>query len=343
MCLYKLCINDVDCQSLFYSQILESWYSLFSRSPNTVKDIVNTQIWYNTFIRVDGKPVHYQDWSDKNILFVGQILSNTGCLLPKFELEQKYNLNIRVMDYNSLVHSIPREWKNAVKDKAVHNVMDKSWSTKMFIKSIACNIDNLHCKDFYWEFVSMISELPKSEHKWSEYTNTENICWQDIYAIPYSITRETYLQSFQYKIQHRFYPCNYTLSIWYKEHSNECTQCGNVDYLEHFFYLCGNVNLLWKSIINWWKNMLGCTIMLCCNDVIFGISNGNEDPVIDVMNLTILYAKYYIHMRKSNNDDIFFPDFLLFVKQKLEVEKMYCEINNINTFDKKWKVLYEHL
>ena len=316
---------------------------MYSSSPSTVKEIVNTRLWDNKFICIDNKPVHYNSWSVNCINLVGHIFKTDGTVMTKVEIENKYNFTIKDMDYNSLVHAIPTEWKKLLKGKNAVMYIHADYCYKIHINKVAYNVSTLKCKDFYWEFVSSRSELPKSEEKWAKYLEAEQLCWEDYYTIPFKVTRETYLQSFQYKIFHRFYPCNYTLSIWYEDHSANCKHCTAIDYLEHFFFTCNNVKAFWLAIENWWSNTLNVTINLSTADAIFGIQNVDNDNNIDVLNLTILLAKYYIHVKKSNDQDLCLFEFIKLVKDKLEIEKAVCKIAFNDTFDKRWSFFYEML
>ena len=47
--------NPVQNSSLFYNQVLESWYTFFSISPTTINEILNEKLHYNKFITIGGK------------------------------------------------------------------------------------------------------------------------------------------------------------------------------------------------------------------------------------------------------------------------------------------------
>ena len=337
----KLDTRYIQIKSPFYLQMLQHWYTLFSRQPGNLIGIFSASLWNNCHICIDGKPVYYKSWSEKGIKLYGNIIGKNGNLLTKEEMENRYSFKIKQMDYNSLIHAIPSEWK--IKSKGTQPVIQTQLCDKIYINKVARNISTLCCKDLYWEFVSMTSMSPKSEQKWSKYLNAESFIWQDIYVIPYNVTRETVIQSFQYKILHRFYPCNYTLSVWYKDQSPHCNQCNEVDLPEHFFFHCKHVQHLWLAIENWWRNILEVTFKLDVNTVIFGIPRTTEDTIIDIMNYCILYAKYFIHQKKVANEDIFFLEYIKLIKNKLEVEKMTCTLKQDPTFEKKWAVFYDLL
>ena len=96
--------------------------------------------------------------------------------------------------------------------------------------------------------------------------------------IPYTVCSETAIQSFQFKIFHRFYPCQYMLSLWYKDQNPMCTYCNtDIDYIEHTFHFCPRSILFWKSLQKWWYNTIGVTFDLAVRNVIFGINNTHKD------------------------------------------------------------------
>ena len=204
-------------------------------------------------------------------------------------------------------------------------------------------IEKVTCKDVYWEYVKKIRMTPTAQSKWSKYVNTEDIVWKDHYVIPYVVCKETALQSFQYKILNRFYPCQYTLSLWYKDQQSNCIDCNDIDHLEHHFYECNHVYRFWTAVENWWKITLQMSIPLNAKHVLFGMPNPNEDKIIDVLNLCILYGKWYISECKKNNTQLFLPNYIRMVKGKLTTEKTLSCIQGDESFEKRWLDFYEQL
>ena len=234
ICMSKLDIKYVHVHSPFYRQVLEFWYALYSREPESLSNIANFVLWDNKFILVDDKPVHFENWCARGIRYVGNILNGEGYILSKEELENKNNVRIKQMEYNSLIHAIPKHWLHHVKGNNVE--IGDDLASKILIGKKRKDIKDVTCKDIYWEYILNIGELPKSEKKWNSYLHMENTHWQDHYVIPFNVCRETSLQTFQYKIFHRFFPCNYTLSIWYKDKNKVCNYCNETDYLDHYFF-----------------------------------------------------------------------------------------------------------
>ncbi len=183
-------------------------------------------------------------------------------------------------------------------------------------------------------------EKPKAELKWNKYLHTENVIWQDLYCIPYIVSRETNVQTFQYKIFQRFYPCNYTLSIWYKDHGPICSVCKNAtDYIEQRFYYCTESSVFWNHLQKWWYNTLCVTIKLDVLSVLFGISNPDGDNLLHFINYCILYGKWYLHVCITNDKDKFILTFVTQIKKCLIVEKT-CEMNNDKSFNDRFLEFY---
>ncbi len=158
---YKLDSKYIDVHSVFYKQIIDIWYHFYSKKPVTVNDIVNTSIFHNKIFLIDGKPVFYNQWYKAGIQVLGDILNANGQLLSKRRLEQKFNIEIKQMDYNSLIHCIPKEMLNSIKDKSFNKSLDST--VYVVINNKSMSLEKLKCKDIYWEYIREISEIPKAE------------------------------------------------------------------------------------------------------------------------------------------------------------------------------------
>ncbi len=332
---YKLDIEKIKFNSDFYKQVFEYWYEIYSIEPKTTTEILQMELWHNKRILVANTPIFYSTWSRNGIDTIGDIVDENGSIMTKENIELLYHTHVKQMEYNSLIHCIPKQWMNVLRSRT--NIKQKVCYDKeliyVLINGRKRNVMDLYCKDIYWIFIKKIAELPAAEEKWSKYINTDYIVWQDHYCIPYNVCQETALQSFQYKVFQRFYPCNYTLSVWYKDHNSECTICKNgVDYLEHFFYYCKETEKFWKSLQQWWHNTIETTIVLDPMSVLFGISNPDNDNTLHFINYCILYGKWYLHECKTQNKEIFLLTFIKKLKGYLEVLKTLCDIKNDTFF-----------
>lgn len=329
--------------SPFYVQLIDSWYKLYCKEPETVNDIVNETLWLNSYIRVDNKPVFYKEWRQHGIETFMDILDAEGKFLSPQVLEHKFNTTIDIMKFNSLKSAIPKAWKRALQ---LHEglIFVKNEQLQVMINQIFKNFKDLRCKDFYNEFISQKYSKPSCENKWQESFPHINIDWKQVYSLPYIVARETFLQSFQYQVINRYLPCNVLLYKWTKVQSDKCSQCNERDTIVHFLYDCTSLFPFWNSFDIWWHNVYKFHIQLTNSDIIFGLPNENKDVVIDVLNYCILFAKHFIYTRKVHDSDISFALFHKQLKHRIEIERyIIVSQKNINVFNEKWNRLLTSL
>ena len=90
--------------------------------------------------------------------------------------------------------------------------------------------------------------------------------WSPILKRTFYITKEPYLQSFQYKILNRILNTNENLYKWKIQNSNECKLCG--DSVEHRIFYCNKSKSFWTKLKNWMIDNLGYGFELTVCEVI---------------------------------------------------------------------------
>ena len=195
---------------------------------------MSEKVAYNKYILIGGKVIDY-NFS----ILVKTIITRINDLLissrfkTKEELEAKYNCNVSILHYNSLISSIPTEWKRKLKgDKG-------SCLTNADISHLTINIKQLTNKIVY-ESLTYKHSAPSAEMKW------EN--WKFIYSLPSLVTKNIKLHSLQYQIVHRYFACHYNLNIWNIGDDPTCPYCSEMDTIEHYFYYCKESALVWESL-----------------------------------------------------------------------------------------------
>ena len=201
----------------------------------------------------------------------------------------------------------------------------------------------MFCKQFTNIFVSNSCLKPAAEKKRLKYLSVDRLDWSECYKQSFSITQNTTLQSLQYRILHRFYPCNYLVAKWSEEVQDMCYHCNSKDLLEHYFFECKKLNLFWNGLTKWWLNNLGCTFKLTAENVIFGLDNENKDKMIDIVNYCILIAKSFIAKCKKNDYEITLYEYMRLLKNNLEVELLHCKLYNKESNYNKLQLLYDVL
>ena len=139
-------------------------------------------------------------------------------------LETKFNSNINVLEYQSLIDAILAKWKQEITadPNARNYYMFHDGNIK--INNNIVKLEELITIQIYWLLLERITERPTSESKWLEKTFV--IFLKETGPIvTYSLTKDTRILSFHFKVTPRTLACNYNLKTWKIIDSNSCTLC----------------------------------------------------------------------------------------------------------------------
>ena len=86
------------------------------------------------------------------------------------------------------------------------------------------------------------------------YLKEQNLNPRAVYKLPFKITIENKLRSFQFKIIQNVIPTNQGLWKMNIKASPQCEQCNfPTETTIHMFFECPAVKLFWKDVLNWWN------------------------------------------------------------------------------------------
>ena len=152
----------------------------------------------------------------------------------------------------------------------------------------------------YTHLIKQKTKPPTSLNVWIDlYPFLEILNWGDIFQLPYKITKEAYIHSFQYKVLNRILNCNYNLHKWGIKDSPLCIYCTSLDTIQLHLYECEECKKFWKGIEEWIHEKLQVKFHFAICDIIFGFPL-TDDPVFQVLNFIIMYANHYINNKRSN-------------------------------------------
>jgi len=208
----------------------------------------------------------------------------------------------------------------------------KEENVVIYVDNIKYDIEKWKCKNYYWTLIAGKKVVPSCKLKWIEvFPKMEELDakdWSTIFSIPFKCARETSIQSFQYKLNHRIVACNkWLFNITIKD-SDQCEYCQCIDTIIHFFIECEKVSQFWKIFFKWWNNLAEIKINVLSNElreiIIFGFPSPNDH--ITVLNYCLLVAKMFIYKQRLFNDNnIDFFTYLVIVKQKMKIEQIICK------------------
>jgi len=162
------------------------------------------------------------------------------------------------------------------------------------------------------------------------------------YCVPFNFIRDTKVQSMQYKLLHNFYPCNLKLYHWKIRDNSYCNYCNSVDNINHHFFECNEMVIFWNSLEMWWRQ----TCTNCFDNKIRNILLGiiGKQCHKPQLNYIILAAKFYIYRTKYLCKRTFFLDFLVELKNKLEMERFILSKNGkFVNFLMMWSDIFDNI
>ncbi len=163
-----------------------------------------------------------------------------------------------------------------------------------------------------------------------------------IYKMPYLMTKDTKIISFQFKITHRILACGKQLYIWKIDKTKNCPSCGEIDTIEHYLVDCKLVRHFWTTIITWLENATNVKFLIYTPEVIFGIPNEEKDMVLDHYNFVLLLAKYYVYKTKQAQKTVDAFMFLRECKHELTIkEEAALMMDKLDKFEQHWGTLYD--
>ena len=241
-------INEQDIKTLFpktdfFQDILIAWSKI--NFDNTEKiNIGKELLWNNSYIKNNGMPLFNPVWYNRGIQYIEQIYDfrkkdffNFNDIVNLYDMPNKYFLF-----YNTLVASIPKEWKTKLKTEKI-NIQR---SETLLLQSIK----KKHLNKYL--YVKQFQNEPKinlrQEEKWAIIFNDIHLDWKNIYLTPIQATIDTKLRDFQYKFIMRIIPTNTFLFKCKISNSNLCDFCNrNIETIKHLFWECQHSQHFWSQ------------------------------------------------------------------------------------------------
>ena len=204
----------------FYNEMFIVWMDINFIVPNDNDEICRQPLWNNSNLQSDGECFNYNRWKRNNINFVQDIVTTNGNIMSKSDLENKYGITCRLLEYERLLRATPKEWKVKLKkNKTLNKNYYVFHECNIRLQGVIHKLEVVSTKQIYWHFVDIISLRPTSEAKWNKK-----------------------------KITHRILACNYNLEIWNIRQNNRCDYCKEIDTIEHMLIYCKETYIFWQQI-----------------------------------------------------------------------------------------------
>ena len=283
----------------FYSDIIRYWSEIKETDVNSYQQVMNQYIWYNKFLKIDGKLLHNSNLIKKSILQIKDIVDADRNLITYENLSVELRNCVNHLYWKSILSSVPQKWKQILKEQ---NHEDGITYPDCAIKKDGAlfSLLQLDSKLLYSIMIKSKYDISQANVYYSEKYEITHDEWKVIYSYPYRIGIENNVRETQYKIVHRYLATNKFLYKIGKVDAPRCNFCFlYVQTVEHVIYSCLMVKNFWFQVIEKLNLVLPLNISLTEKNILFGYLW--DDNTSDFVNKIILYGKYYI-MRCKYDD-----------------------------------------
>ena len=242
------------------------------------------------------------------------------------------------MEYNSLISAIPQLWKMGVKSMRIQKEAISN-KEQLFI---SCNkrilaLEITTNKDEYWELISRKQVKPIVAQKWCTAFNIPEDDWPMVFKT-FSELKDTKLKAFQFKILYNLIPCNLYLKRIGRSPVNTCSNCNELDDLEHYFIECPETKPIWLQVLRWWRNNFNQQVVITDRNILIGIEPRKEIMFKEKqLELIIQTTKWIIYINKQLGERTTFYQVLGAIKQMVIIQKIIAVKNGKGAkFDEEW-------
>ena len=293
----------------FYDNLLDIWFHFLLKNLNSIDSFIQEPIFDNPHFLVGNAPISIQAEQNPGLrlITVRDIWdSQSKTIKSKNYLEGLFNTTVPCMLYNQIVCTVSSVLKS------VHKYGGNIALAKIINIPNKCltDISKIKSSEIYSYYLALEYSPPKSQNKWIEYYPfLETLDWKPVYLLPFRIMNDAYLITFQYKILHRVFSCNYNLFNWNIRNSPLCDICQKTDNLEHYFYFCSDSKTFWAHVNKWLSQLLSSKFNFTVLEILFGVINA-EPKYWFPINFVLLTGKNFIYKCKKNNKEIVLEQFL---------------------------------
>ena len=274
----------------------------------------------------------YKSCIEKGITLVNDLLDEEGFFLTLTNLQNKYDIAINFLDYESLIHAIDTWIIKLDLPDTSRLKRDKGPIRPLNLKNVLKNKKG--SQDIY-KILNFKNQIPISPKKYA------NLClafdikdWNKYYKLPFTCLTDTTLKWFQYTVLHRITVTNVFLYRIKISDTYTCNFCDAApETIEHMLYDCAKVRDLWNTVERWIHNTMNIDITFTRDQIILGSLNKSHK----VLNWLVINIKYYIFKTKLKKQRLNIFAIQNLIKEKLEIEQYILSKNLKNDiFEKDW-------
>ena len=260
---------------------------------------------------------------------IGDILDINRCFLTLDQINTKYNISANYLHYIQIKCAINEYFKKLLitpRDITLHQkphlpphlqiILKDSQGSKHIYQYLIRNKDEPTCIKTWTKKINI--DLDKNE-------------WKLIFSLPFLATKDTYIQWFQFRINHRILGTNYfSYKIKYIDCAN-CTFCStDQETIEHLFWNCPKVQQL---VTNYLKHDNVIYMDLDISKMLFGCTKNSKSA----KNILLILFKLYIYKCRTSKNTPTVTGVGNFISYKYKIlKKVAIETRKLEEFERDW-------
>ena len=310
----------------FYKVLWQTWNGFYNKEPANEEEVLNEALWHNERICINNQPIAWKKWKEAGILKIPDLFSDHNQFMSTQEILAIYGVQASFCYVLQLRAAIP--WLRGL---VVSDHRPRAYDLLIGYKTKTINLYSLTSKNIYGVLLDNLTHVSKAKDKWCQQFPEEQFDgqkWSICYTMAFKASRETKIQSLQFKILHRIVPCKEYLFKRKGVDSPECEYCEQTDNLLHFFMECPRVAGFLNNAKRWTNNVLQYSLEeLDCRQFLLGLDGNDQNS--KVKNFLALNIKFYIYRQRlfhKKHLDLF--EWIRELKYKLLVENTIAKREN---------------
>ena len=312
----------------FWKGVVEAWIYFSSVFPIPEELICNENVFHSDHTKF--KNLAYPSWERKGIRIIGDLYEGNKLLTwPRFK--ERYNLSCNYLEYNGLLHSLPKELQ---KDKPngwyqhhpsisarLQFLLSNVTFTKILVRSLMKNSRSSN-------------DIDRINRKWiRDIGDFEPL---SVLIVKNSSSATRYI-SFQFKLVMRILTTNSFLFLIKRRENERCSFCDcSPETLLHLFVTCPFVERFWNDVGRS-LSMLGLGELPNKTKIFGDRENCLITHVVTVAKCVIYEARF-----KEVKPSLY--QFKASLKRDFESEKFIAmRENELDEFNRKWSALVDDM
>ena len=318
--------------NFFWRNVIAHWRYFITLHPYEV-DLRKIPIFGSNLLNNDNLLIKRSSFEAEGLIYFNDLFDANGNLYGYENFVNSFAVNINFVDFYSLMHSIPRNYRTLDKIEIPHDYCCEPLGVILKTSKV--------CKNTYQTMVSKLGFQRMHTEKWNiTFRKVISIFdWEYYYSIIFKCTIDIKMRSFQYRLLLRAIVTNKYLYFCKLSQTDKCYFCEvNTETIEYLFWDCSIVKNFWFKVFENFKDVLNVSEILKDENVLLGYK-GEENTLL--INHLLIIIKQCIYATKCLEHTLHTDSVLHIIEYHIKIEKVIAmrTDKSIDLYYKKWRTI----